>query len=176
MSNKIAQKKLTTKIIDQSCFIPILTGSASSDNVNYGVFDNTPLKNTIVEQLYLGIKDPSNGFTFEVNGMSISFLSPNEIMKRNVFNGKMYDVFIIYAGMGWVKAFYYVPLTNMFGFRMDGGSNGYDREENYKEYSSDEFNPSKFEVFDSSIHSKSQIKENIRYPLDELLKILKNTC
>ena len=47
----------------------------------------------------------------------------------NIYN--IIDLGYIYHGMGWVVvAFYYVTDKNIY-FRMDGGSNGFDRIENF---------------------------------------------
>ena len=41
------------------------------------------------------------------------------------------DIGFIYEGMGWIKVIYYNTNFNKLFFRMDGGSNGYDRLDNY---------------------------------------------
>tara|TARA_B100000902_G_scaffold395364_2_gene453792 strand:- start:4959 stop:5555 length:597 start_codon:yes stop_codon:yes gene_type:complete len=57
-------------------------------------------------------------------------LSLDEMYKLSNINN-IVDLGYIYHGMGWViVAFYYIPNKNIY-FRMDGGSNGYDRMENF---------------------------------------------
>ena len=45
-----------------------------------------------------------------------------------------YDVAYAYAGLGHVHVIGYHPATRKYFQRMDGGSNGYDRAENYNHY------------------------------------------
>lgn len=57
-------------------------------------------------------------------------LSLDEMYKLSNINN-IIDLGYMYHGMGWVVvAFYYIPDKNIY-FRMDGGSNGYDRMENF---------------------------------------------
>jgi hypothetical protein len=46
------------------------------------------------------------------------------------------DIAYSYAGLGHVNVLAYHPESKKYFTRMDGGSNGYDREENYKAYKS----------------------------------------
>ena len=50
----------------------------------------------------------------------------------------------MYYGMGWVIVVFYYIKTGKLYFRMDGGSNGYDRMENFN----------KLKDLDNSIHDK----------------------
>jgi hypothetical protein len=167
------KKTLTTGVIDAPFFMPSLEGKTTEDDVDYGVLKGTLLEGTIVEGLYRGVKSKENGFSFEVNKAPFTFLSSDEIVKRNVFGGKMCDIFITYAGMGWVYVFYYIPKTGMFAQRMDGGSNGYDRQDNYNRFKSDEFDPTSFPKFDGDLKT-SKVEENVQYTLEQLLTLLKN--
>lgn len=171
--NSAIKKTLTTGVIDAPFFIPVLDGKTTEDDVNYGVLKGTPLEGTIVEILYRGVKDKNNGFTFEINGEPFSFLSPNEIIERDVFGGKMYDLFVIYEGMGYVNVFFYIPKTKMFAYRLDGGSNGYDREDNYNMFKSNEYDPASFPKFEGDPET-DELEENIQYTLEQLLILLKN--
>lgn len=47
---------------------------------------------------------------------------------------KMVNIALQYAGMGWLHILAYVPEKGKFFWRMDGGSNGYDRDANYQKY------------------------------------------
>ena len=173
MTTQPVKKSLTTGVIDAPFFDPVLNGKTTEDLEDYHVLKDTPLEGTIVERLYLGVKDKSNGFTFEVNGRSFTFLSPDEIVKRDVFNGKMYDIFLTYGGMGWIHVYYYIPSTGQFGCRMDGGSSDWDRQANYEQFSSDSYDPSSFPKFKGDTDT-AKIQSKVQYSLIELLKLLKN--
>ena len=54
------------------------------------------------------------------------------------------DLGYMYYGMGWVIVVFYYIKTGKLYFRMDGGSNGYDRKENFD----------KLKDLDNSIHDK----------------------
>lgn len=54
------------------------------------------------------------------------------------------DLGYMYHGMGWVIVVFYYIKTGKLYFRMDGGSNGYDRKENFD----------KLKDLDNSIHDK----------------------
>lgn len=57
-------------------------------------------------------------------------LSLDKIYKESNINN-IFDLGFIYHGMGWVVvAFYYIPNKKIY-FRMDGGSNGWDRADNF---------------------------------------------
>jgi len=47
-------------------------------------------------------------------------------------NIKTIDLAFEYKGMGWVNVAFYYPENNKILFRMDGGSSGWDRQDNYK--------------------------------------------
>lgn len=175
--NETVKKILTTRVLDMPGFDPEITGQTTEDEKDYGVLKDTPLANTIVEKLYLGIKNKDNGFTFEENGTEFTFLSPTEIMERNVFNGKMFDIFITYLGMGHAIVFYYIPKTGLFSFRQDGGSNDYDRADNYEHYNSESFDPSSFPTVDGDLETHEPDNE-FQYTIEQLLTLLRrfNEC
>lgn len=57
-------------------------------------------------------------------------LSLDEVYKKSNINNNI-DLAYIYHGMGWiVVVFYYIENKKLY-FRMDGGSNNYDRIENF---------------------------------------------
>jgi hypothetical protein len=55
-----------------------------------------------------------------------------------------YDVAYAYAGLGHVHVIGYHPATRKYFQRMDGGSNGYDRADNYRHYK--EYEPNEEEL------------------------------
>lgn len=126
-------------------------------------FAGTALEDTILEEFYFasGVTSENNGF--ETNG--ITFFSPAEIAERDVFGGKFYDVGIQYRGMGYVLAFAFIPSTSKFFARMDGGSNDWDREINFKKYSANAYDPSKFPVHAGKVDG---IKEDVQYTVEQL--------
>lgn len=97
-----------------------------------------------IRDIYHGITDPDHGFV--INGWC--FLSANEIESREKnYEYKMVDIAVKYQGMGHVLVISYIPETDRFFFRQDGGSSYHDRERYYTKYSSDQFIPSKFPLF-----------------------------
>lgn len=64
------------------------------------------------------------------------FLSLSDIHKRIQSSPykHFFDVAIAYAGMGWVHVLAYVPQHSKFFIRMDGGSSGYDRQDNLDKF------------------------------------------
>ncbi|VBB17703.1 hypothetical protein YASMINEVIRUS_166 [Yasminevirus sp. GU-2018] len=105
-----------------------------------------------LRKLYRDIKD--NDYGFSVNPWM--FLSVNEVSERqDVYAGKMIDIAIKYCGMGHVLVIAYVPATDKFVVRRDGGSNGYEREAYYTEYSSNEYTPALFQVYSPPSVSQS---------------------
>lgn len=66
-----------------------------------------------------------------------TFFSINNILKRyNEFYKKdniyIIDIAYSYLGMGWIQILSYDPIKEKYIVRDDGGSNGFDREDNYK--------------------------------------------
>jgi len=54
------------------------------------------------------------------------------VMKRHMAdNIKTIDLAFEYIGMGWVNVAFYYPPENKILFRRDGGSNDWDRKDNY---------------------------------------------
>lgn len=166
MSNKA---KVITKegALDAPFFLAPKAGaedleiSVGSNKADESIFDGTPLCDTILEELYEGVPSENNGF----ETVGITFFSPNEIMKRDAFDGKFYDIGVQYRGMGYVLAFAFIPSTSMFFARMDGGSNDLDRELNFKKYSAASYQPSKFPTHTGEL---TMIKDEVQYTIDEL--------
>jgi hypothetical protein len=64
----------------------------------------------------------------------LTFLKLDEIKRRSKSHTNFIDVAIAYAGMGWVHVLGYHTESNKYFLRLDGGSNGYDREDNYRKF------------------------------------------
>lgn len=77
--------------------------------------------NANIKELYI------NNYTFFSIQKIIELY--NNRKKDNVEN--IIDICFIYEGMGWVNVAYYNSKFNKIYFRFDGGSNMYDRMENY---------------------------------------------
>lgn len=161
-------------------------------NVDYmDVDENTEIKNNVLScvnssllgpelyDIYSIIKNPDHGF----NIGSMVFLSPKEIAERqNIFSPKMIDIGLMYMGMGYACVLSYVPKNGTFVVRLDGGSNGYDREDFYKTYKSDEYDPTQFPYNfknDTSENDEtrpfvcdSPFRKNTQYTYSELMEIL----
>jgi hypothetical protein len=64
----------------------------------------------------------------------LTFLKLDEINRRSKSHTNFIDIAIASIGMGWVQVLGYHKDSNKYFVRMDGGSNGYDREYNYNKY------------------------------------------
>ena len=75
-------------------------------------------------------------FNKEIYINEYTFLSIKKILDlvksyKNDNIDNIIDIGFIYEGMGWIKVIYYNTKFNKLFFRIDGGSNGYDRLDNY---------------------------------------------
>jgi len=67
----------------------------------------------------------------------LTILSANAVCKRfdlikEKGQTRVVDFAYTYAGMGHVNVYFYDPVTNTIKIRRDGGSNGYDRADNFR--------------------------------------------
>jgi hypothetical protein len=92
------------------------------------------------------------GYNKEYLFKSYTFLTLNELIKRKGTYENLYDIALTYLGLGHILVISYHPKSERFFFRMDGGSNGYDREANYNKYKNcdintinNEENPTRYE-------------------------------
>jgi hypothetical protein len=107
-------------------------------------------------KIYEGVKSPNHSILTDY----WTFFSVNDLKKEKDFN-KMINIGSKYQGMGWYISIAYIPETDNFCFRIDGGSNDYDRLDNYNFYKSDKYNPVKFIRFDTLPDEKKNITSNI---------------
>ena len=70
----------------------------------------------------------------ESNISGLTFLKLKEIENRFENYNNFFDIGVIYARMGHVIVLSFVPSVKKLFFRYDGGSNGYEREDNYNYY------------------------------------------
>ncbi len=80
----------------------------------------------------------NEAFNREMYKLDWTFFSITKILElvkhytsHNINN--IVDLGFIYHGMGHIKVVYYNKLTEKIHFRMDGGSNNYDRMDNFNE-------------------------------------------
>ncbi len=127
------------------------------------------LKDTPIDTLYKSV--PNGQSEFAIGGWT--FLSLDEVKRRFVMHhSKFYSVAVFYRGMGHVNMIGYIPSTQNFFMRPDGGSNDYDREAYYEEYTSNAYKPAKFFRFDKKINNTSDLEFNVQYTLSELMNII----
>jgi len=85
---------------------------------------------TIDKEIYI------NNWTFMSLSNIIEICNKYKLQNINTI-----DIAFKYHGMGHIKILFYDPRINSLNFRMDGGSNSYDREYNFKkliEYNSND--------------------------------------
>jgi hypothetical protein len=78
----------------------------------------------------------NNAYNCEIYLNNYTFLSMKKIIElydfyKNDNITNIIDLGFIYEGMGWIQVIYYNTKFNKLFFRSDGGSNNYDREDNY---------------------------------------------
>lgn len=145
----------------------------------------TECKHTLgpsIRDIYLGINSWDHGFI--VNDWC--FFSVKEIdsmMKKHSdqTNKKMIDIALTYCGMGHVIILSYIPNTDKFFFRQDGGANGYEREDNYDRYENENFKPSDLPAYNENIShmcknqktkEKNKLQILVQYDYHDLMRII----
>jgi hypothetical protein len=124
-----------------------------------------------VKAIYRDIKDHDHGFT--VNNWT--FLSANEIRtNQHEYNDKFFDIAVRYNGLGWIVVLAYIPETNNFFFRHDGGSNGYDRDSNYDQYIAPTYIPAQFPMSQSDPSGESKFEIEVQYTYSNAMLIISN--
>lgn len=78
----------------------------------------------------------NNAYNCEIYLNNYTFLSMKKIIElynfyKNDNITNIIDLGFIYEGMGYIQVIYYNTKFNKLFFRSDGGSNNYDRENNY---------------------------------------------
>ena len=116
-----------------------------SPSINGNQFDETQIVdyNNYSERTKMIINNFSLGLRIlycnlktdqESNISGLTFLKLKEIENRFENYNNFFDIGVIYAGMGHVIVLSFVPSIKKLFFRYDGGSNGYEREDNYNYY------------------------------------------
>lgn len=108
-----------------------------SENIDSIVFyeklDQTNLPN-IIRDLYI----KNRSYNQEIYLNNWTFFSLDEIIKRNKIlnenNITAIDICLQYRGMGHIKIVHYDYTNDTFYERYDGGSNGYDRNQNWENF------------------------------------------
>ena len=107
----------------------------NNDNINLNTLLNILNEQNADENLvalYKYYKNVNN----ELYINNWSFMSINKMLelhnsyaKDNIY---IHDIAFTYLGMGWIKILFYDKNKKKYFLRRDGGSNGYDRENNYE--------------------------------------------
>ena len=75
------------------------------------------------------------GNNYEINTKNFVFFKLKNIIKRFYSYLTFFDIGLTYVGMGRIILLSYCPIKKFYFFRMDGGSNHYEREQNKFYYS-----------------------------------------
>jgi len=97
-----------------------------------------------------------------------SFMSLNEIIKRKDNYTHFYDLALKYHGLGHILLISYYPPSEKFFFRMDGGSNGWDREAYYNKYKN--YNPDICNI--SKEENPTNYKYKTLYTFEQMMSII----
>ena len=123
----------------------------------------------LLKNIYSILGDPKREFVYK----HFSFFSLDNIEKRQTIykkdgQSKFIDIGLSYQGLGWVFVLTLNISNGKLFLRIDGGSNGYDRDNNYKKFinikSSDITNDKMytFEAFLTYIDKKELSEKIIR--------------
>jgi len=134
-------KQFVGKLIENNILViekgvtlhPFFQPSTNSELINFD-------KNIVIDKKYQ--KFINNNFNSLAFKIIYNFVNPNkeiliegytffsldEIINRSKNYPNFIDIGLCSHGMGYVKVIAYYPSKNKFFFRMDGGSNGWDRE------------------------------------------------
>lgn len=108
------------------------------------------------------------GYNKEYQFKYYTFMTLNEIIERKNNYENFIDIALKYLGLGHILLISYHIKSNKFFFRMDGGSNGYDRENNYNKY----------KKFDTNNHNNEKnptiYNYDILYTFNEMINIINN--
>jgi hypothetical protein len=127
-----------------STFLPFFLPNIDNENQNISIIeDNNLLLNIKFKELNLikSITDfylDNEAYNREMYIENWTFFSITkilELVKHYIENNinNIVDLGFIYHGMGHIKVVYYNKITKKIHFRMDGGSNDYDRIANFNE-------------------------------------------
>uniref|UniRef100_A0A6C0E3K8 Uncharacterized protein n=1 Tax=viral metagenome TaxID=1070528 RepID=A0A6C0E3K8_9ZZZZ len=109
---------------------------------NTTIFGNLDIINKNLNNLYN--KYGYNGFKLGY----WNFLSVSDIRQyENMYLYKMIDIATKYIGMGHYAVLSYIPETKNYCVRNDGGSNDYERQDNYEKYENNNYQPADFEIY-----------------------------
>ena len=108
------------------------------------------------------------GYNNEYQFKYYTFMTLNEIIERKNNYENFIDIALKYQGLGHILLISYHIKSNKFFFRMDGGSNGYDRENNYNKY----------KKFNTNSHNNEKnptsYNYDILYTYNEMINIINN--
>lgn len=140
-----------------------------------------------LRKLYNPITNPNQSFKIGEQRIwrEFTILPTNDVAKYvKTYNGKMIDVGNNYLGMGHVLVLSYIPATDNFIFRRDGGSNGYESTALLKEYSAESYSPKDFPLIRSSdilitrleaydeLSILNDVQERFQYSYNDVMKVI----
>jgi len=138
-------------------------------------------------KLYQYIHNPNQGFTIGEKRIwrEFTILPINDVARHvDAYHGKMIDVGNNYLGMGHYLVLSYIPATDNFIFRRDGGSNGYESNALHKKYSAESYLPKDFPLIKSSdilikrhefydeLSILKDIQEEFQYSYNDVMKVI----
>ena len=137
---KCKLSKINTKTTDSPFFIPESDESIVPEKMlnipRTQTFDITPKINSsidpVLKTIYEFIDSPNREFNYGI----FTFFSLSEVKKRNTYfiENKQYDICdlaVSYYGMGHVVVLSWDTNNSCYFMRVDGGPNGYEREDNF---------------------------------------------
>jgi hypothetical protein len=140
-----------------------------------------------LRKLYQYIQNPNQGFKIGEKRIwrEFTILPTNDVAKYvETYHGKMIDVGNNYLGMGHVLVLSYIPATDNFIFRRDGGSNGHESNALHKEYSAESYSPKDFPLIKSSdilitrlenydeLSILNDVQDRFQYSYNDVMKII----
>ena len=97
------------------------------------------------------------------------FFSINELIShQNNFNGKFIDVAEWFDSTGLIICMAYIPKTDKFFFRIDGGIDQFSQNFNYDKYSASTYVPSEFPIYGSETYNISDPLIHKAYKLNHI--------
>lgn len=144
--------------------------SIIQNNDNIELIDK--FKKLIQDEILLDFYINNNAYNKELYINNWTFMSIKKILEINEqyksdHINNIVDIGFRYSGLGWIKLAFYDTELKKILYRMDGGSNGYDRADNYnklKRYKSSSYvyNGISFTQFLNEINDMDSESEIIR--------------
>ena len=120
---------------------PLISFEEDDINFNDVINNEKNIKNMLesipapdeLKELYILINNIKNEYVVSYWVIkSLSDVIEDFMIMKEFSENKIIDFASTYIGMGWVYMIAYDPTSKSFFIRRDGGSNGWDREENFR--------------------------------------------